>query len=788
MRNKVVVILVCTLMASGFLATTAISGNDLVLQKKQISLFDAEDGVISVGIPVGEYAIKETDVGYEVSVEGFGHRLVSGKPILPSKIFSIAIPPGAEFVDLSFESNDGIILPGYYYIAPCEAPDVIGVENPIVQQKEEQTYESNYESVYTSDEPYPASVVEFVSTAGYRKYNLVDVRVMPFTYHPASGSLVYYPDIDVHVSYTFPEGYSDDDVMVDDIPEAEKLAEKTILNYNQAKNWYPSGPKNRASYDYVIITLDSLTDYITDLVNWEETKGRTVYVATTDWIDGNYNGYDLAEKMRNFLRDKYPEEEWGILDACLIGHYDDVPMRLTAQNTGYGQPETDYYYAELSLPDSESWDKDGDHQWGESSDPIDFHAEINVGRIPWSDPETVEHICEKSVAYEEADDPAFKKNILLIGTFFWPDTDNAVLMEIKTDPEDHPWMEDWTMTRMYEEQQSQYECDYDVSYDTVKEVWSEGTYAFVDWAGHGSPTACYEYYPQQPFVDTDTCNYLNDDYPAIIFADACSNSDTSEDNIGQMMLEQGGIGFLGATKVAYGFHGWDDPYDGTSESLDYFFTTCCTSGSYTQGQAHQYALLEMYLNDLWYYQYYETFEWGALWGNPDLTMAEVVTSDPPEIPDAPDGPEQWIIDVECTFYADTTDPNGDQIYYMWDWGDGNISDWIGPYNSGEVGSANHTWIQLGDYEIKVKAQDEFGAKSNWSLATPLSIVEDEAPYIPEITGKELILGGMKHDYTFVADDPEGHDVYYHVDWDDGHATGWLGPYGSGEPITLEHAW
>ena len=70
-------------------------------------------------------------------------------------------------------------------------------------------------------------------------------------------------------------------------------------------------------------------------------------------------------------------------------------MRRCAQNTGYGQPETDFYYAELSEPDSTSWDSNGNHQWGENSDPIDFHTEVNVGRIPWSTPSIVENICKK---------------------------------------------------------------------------------------------------------------------------------------------------------------------------------------------------------------------------------------------------------------------------------------------------------------------------------------------------------------------------------------------------------
>jgi len=402
-------------------------------------------------------------------------------------------------------------------------------------------------------------------------------------------------------------------------------------------------------------------------------------------------------------------------------------MRLTEQDRGYGKPETDYYYAELSLPDDESWDDDVDRLYGENSDPIDFYNEITVGRIPWSDPDTVEHICKKSIAYEENDDPSFKENILLIGTFFWPDTDNAVLMELKVNSDIHPWMADWNMTRMYEDEQSSYECDYDVSYDNVRDVWSAGTYAFVNWAGHGSPTACYEYYPSQPFVNTETCSDLNDDYPAIIFACACSNSDTEHDNIGQMMMEQGGVGFLGATKVAYGYHGWDDPYDGASASMDYFFTTCVTSGNYTQGQAHQYALIEMYTNGLWYYPYYETFEWGALWGNPNLGMVTTYYNKPPETPSQPDGPTEGSEDIEYTFSATTSDPEGEKIYYMFDWGDGTNSDWIGPYDSGKTGEASHIWSDAGEYEIRVMAKDINDSKSDWS--DPLTITILRGPII-----------------------------------------------------------
>jgi hypothetical protein len=366
---------------------------------------------------------------------------------------------------------------------------------------------------------------------------------------------------------------------------------------------------------------------------------------TTTWIEANYNGYDLAEKIRNFLRDKYPQEEWGIEDVLLVGDYDDVPMRRTWQDLGYGKPETDFYYAELSLPDSESWDANKNHRWGEDyADPIDYYSEVTVGRIPWSDPQTVEAICEKSIAYEQNDDPTFKNNILLLGAFFWDDdpnprTDNAVLMEYKVNADLHPWMADWTMTRMYEQGYSTYPMDYDLNNNNVVSIWSSEKFAFVNWAGHGSPDACWRYhYPGGYFISVDDCSQLNDEYSAIIFADACSNSDTDYLNIGKAMIRQGGVGFLGATKVALGCPGWDHPNDGSSQSLDYYFTTYCTSGDYSQGEAHQQALVEMYTRGLWNYLKYETFEWSSLWGNPDLGMVPIgdlpyikigdITSDP----------------------------------------------------------------------------------------------------------------------------------------------------------------
>jgi len=626
---------------------------------------------LSTTIRVSSPGVTQTARGAEVSIDGFGSLLVPGKPKLPSRIFAIGVPPGADVVDVSFEVTDGIALPGVYAISPAPLPRVIGDEDPVLYERDQREYDANYRATYGSDDAYPQAVAEFVRTARYREYSLADVRVTPVTYRPLSGLLTRFPEITVHVTYTVPE--RSQPIPVVESPRTARIAREIIHNYDQLKIDYPDDKRNgRAIGDFVIITLDSLVPSVNPLVDWITAKGRAVQVVTTAWINMAYTGYDLAEKIRNFLREKYPGAEWGIEDVLLVGHFDDVPMRRTAQDVGYGQPETDFYYAELSLPDSESWDADGDHQYGEGSDPIDFYSEVNVGRIPWSDPASVRNICEKSVAYEQNDDPSFKKNILLLGAYFWDNTDNAVLMEAKVD---QPWMSDWTMTRMYEQNSgyySPYPCDYALLRSNVQNIWSSGTYAFVNWAGHGSPTSSHILGLGAPaFISSSDCPLLNDDYPAIIFADACSNSDTDYVSIAQSMIKEGGVGFLGATKVAYGCPAWADPYDGSSQSLDYFFTTRVTSGDYSIGEAHQAALRDMYVYGLWDSLKYETFEWGAIFGDPDLRMGA-----PPILyMTFPDGlPEYLDPGLPTTFTVQIKDgleayvPGSGTLHYRYDGG------------------------------------------------------------------------------------------------------------------------
>ena len=107
------------------------------------------------------------------------------------------------------------------------------------------------------------------------------------------------------------------------------------------------------------------------------------------------------------------------------------------------------------------------------------------------------------------------------------------------------------------------------------------------------------------------------------------------------------------------------------------------------------------------------------WYSPIIHVKVLLDNEPPLKPDRPDGPTLGSPGVTYLYVTKTTDVNGDRIYYMWDWGNGNFSEWIGPSNSGEIAGASYSWDEKGTYSIRVKAKDESGAESEWS--DPLSV-------------------------------------------------------------------
>jgi C1A family cysteine protease len=80
-----------------------------------------------------------------------------------------------------------------------------------------------------------------------------------------------------------------------------------------------------------------------------------------------------------------------------------------------------------------------------------------------------------------------------------------------------------------------------------------------------------------------------------------------------------------------------------------------------------------------------------------------------------EGPKFGRTGQEYKYIFTTTDPDGDDDFYLYiDWGDGNIEEWIGPYESDEIVNVNHTWENKKFYNIRVKAKDINNKESNWN--------------------------------------------------------------------------
>jgi hypothetical protein len=94
---------------------------------------------------------------------------------------------------------------------------------------------------------------------------------------------------------------------------------------------------------------------------------------------------------------------------------------------------------------------------------------------------------------------------------------------------------------------------------------------------------------------------------------------------------------------------------------------------------------------------------------------------PPDIPSTPNGPSSGVSGTKYSYTTSTSDSNEDQVYYLFDWDDGSTSNWIGPYDSGQVVSVAHVWELKGNFEIKVKAKDTDGAQSDWSDPLPITM-------------------------------------------------------------------
>jgi hypothetical protein len=142
------------------------------------------------------------------------------------------------------------------------------------------------------------------------------------------------------------------------------------------------------------------------------------------------------------------------------------------------------------------------------------------------------------------------------------------------------------------------------------------------------------------------------------------------------------------------------------------------------------------------------------------------------------------------------------IYYQFSWGDGNYSEWIMGFsnNSGRV-RAEHQWIEQGIYQVQARARFQNNSPNfsygmdkwvytGWSepLIVTVKTTENNAPLVPKINGPTSGKAGVEYPYTISTTDLDGDDVFYCIDWGDGTDELCIGPYTSGQEVSITHTW
>jgi hypothetical protein len=605
-----------------------------------------------------------------------------------------------------------------------------------------------------------------VGTHIFRGYVLLFVNLHPVQVLQDSGEIIWFDHMTVQVT-TQPVFVT---TPLRKTPTDKELISKQIVN-PLTLTTYEDAPVSAPfdSVEYVIITNEDLRDAtgsytFQDLVAAKQEQGMTAGIFTVEeiiahadywvngaWGDNNpsnpfYQGAiqgpigkfnDTQAKIRNFIRYAYTElgTEYVLLggDADYTPSDNIVPLRkLFAVEDGLplGSRDlieedipSDVYYACLDG----NFNRDGDDHWGENAtqngyndeDEADLLSEVYVGRCCADSHNEVSNFVMKTLAYDASTDPYIYTG-LMVGEYLgfpgvsaWGGNYKDLIIPL--------FPEEYTVDTLYDR-------DGTWSKYQLMNLLNTQTPHLINHLGHGNVQ-----YALKMGVN-DIASLTNDNY-FFIYSQTClagSFDNTYGDCAAEYFTVETPHGaFAVIMNARYGL-GSENTLVSPSQVFDEsFFTALFTENLHALGQANHYSKED----HIWHidengirWVYYET----NLFGDPALRIKP--HNNPPETPAAPNGPTTGAVNVEYEFTASTTDPEGDDIYYWFDWDDGTNSGWLGPYPSSVMVTASHIWTAAGDYDITVKAKDELGYGSSISPAHTITLVETPLLQIQWIMG------------------------------------------------------
>lgn len=669
-----------------------------------------------------------------------------GKPMLPSYVETFAFPFGTKIKSVTCTPANIQIQTISKDIIPTPKAVVVG-QTITASQKETINY---------GTEPYPLNWFEY--DVGCGRYNgelsvIVDVEVNPVKYRPVEKIIEWAKEVNIVIEYDPPVGTMsfDDD------------------------------------YQLVVIGPSEFSSQLSPLITHKIGRGVTAkFVSLTDIYSGTYfpaTGRDNQEKIKYFIKNAI--ENWSTGNVLLVGSSSKLPTRTVHIyiDLSPDPPDNEIFVSDLYYADIYdeygafcSWDSNGnnifgEYDWNGETDDVDLHPDVYLGRLACRNTGEVTTLVNKIKTYENT--PAYQQawftNLVVCGGDSFPDdhdvdegeyiNQKVIDMMAGFNP-NKQWVTNGKLTGYTP-----------TGVNSIKNAINDGC-GFVDFSGHGNTNvwATHPHGNHGTWVPTPvpggiwTANVQtlsNGDKLPIVTVEACSTSKFASDpncfNWAFLSNSNGGaIGSFGATALGWGYIG-----TGVAQGLigkmgldtfrAYKLDDAITFGEMWAKALERYITSSMDAMDIKTVSEWEPF------GDPTLAIGE--ESDPPAKPDKPDGPASGATGQEHTYTTSTTDPNGDDVYYMFDWGDDTTSGWLGPYNSGATASGKKTWTSQGTYEVKVVAKDDHGKLSIWSDPLDVTMPRNKAffnsilleilerilerfPLLEQILSSMPIIGGL----------------------------------------------
>lgn len=656
------------------------------------------------------------------------------QPLVPKYQEIYTFPFGTTILDIDVIPHD--VTEKQLDVKVMPSPKQVLASMQLPTEKEVISQEANY-----GDEPYPNTWADYRIGTGIvdgQRSTIVTIDFYPIQYYPSENIIKSASTIDVDINY--------------------KQTDAQPLTADE-------------EYRLVIIAPSEFTSSLETLKTHKENNEISTRIITLDDIyNGVYfttEGRDHQEQIKYFI--KKTIENWNTMAILLVGGIQELPARETHIRVSGSDTEifvSDLYYADIynDTGGFASWDTNGndvfaEYNWDGNTDEADFYPDVHIGRLACVDTSEVQTSVNKIITYEtsKAYTKSWFTNIIGIGgdsfTNHYGD-DSGVNEGEYVNEYVFGIMDGFVPTRLWDSN-GMLSGISPTGVGAIENAFHAGA-GFVDFSGHGN-TNVWATHPNNgtAWLPTPTGGIFNShilglengDMLPIVITGACSvgkyNKDRDCFSWSVVASEDGGgIASAGATALGYAYIGkWVT--NGLVEAIACNMFKAYDQGALTFGEMWSGALNRYISARMDAGDYKTLMEWHAF-GDPTLALGEYSVE--PVTPDAPEGPMSGSINTEYTYSAGTTDPDGDDIYYLFDWGDGSFSGWMGPYKSGTRGLASYTWTERGDYEIRVKAKDDHGVQSDWSDPIQISMPKGKEINHPFM---EFIETFFPHLYSFI---------------------------------------